>query len=434
MTATPTVERPATRAQTTEPPPVRDEAERRADLARMKGRATGLLVAVATLWLVLLVTIDDRGWGGYAIAAAEAGMVGGLADWFAVTALFRHPLGIPIPHTAVVASRKAQFGQTLGQFVQENFLSADIVGRRIAEMDVGRRLGVLLSDPERANVTAAYVSNLAVRFADATKDEEVTNLIDTELRERVEALPIAELLGRALRVLTVDDAHERLLDLALEGVRRFLEDNREVLRARYAEEKPWWVPEVIDDQVFQRIYDGIRNILADSEGPDGQDLRSQIHASIDVLVERLQHDPVMAERLQEVTHDLLEHPVLRDWSSSVWGEIKARLREQAADDGSALQQRVTRIIVLAGERLLTDEQTARWANDIAERAARAVTHQFHDEIQGLVSNTIARWDSAETSDRLELLLGRDLQFIRINGTVVGALAGLTIHGIAHLLG
>jgi uncharacterized membrane-anchored protein YjiN (DUF445 family) len=413
------------------------EVERRADLARMKARATGLLAAVAAAWVALLALTDgDAGWVGYAVAAAEAGMVGGLADWFAVTAVFRHPLGLPIPHTAVVAARKDQFGVTLGEFVQANFLSADVVGQRVAELAPARRAGTWLARPASAELVAGQLAGLAGRLARHARDEDVVGLVEAEVRRRIDRLEAAPALGRLLRLLTAQGHHEAVLDELLAILDRALADAEPSLRRRFTAEAPWWLPEPVDEVIFQRLMAGVRSILAGAATPGeaGHGLREEVHAAVDRLVTRLEYDPVLAEKAEAVKQELLGNEQVRRWLLSVWGELKQRVQLQAAQPDSVLRARLTAAVVAAGRRLLADEELARQVDELVVRAARTGVEHLHDELAGLVSGTIARWDTEETSDRLELLLGRDLQFIRINGTLVGAAAGVLIHGVARAAG
>jgi uncharacterized membrane-anchored protein YjiN (DUF445 family) len=416
------------------PPPLRSEVARAARLRTMKLRATGLLVAISVAFVLLAVLGEDRGVVGYLQAAAAGGMVGGLADWFAVTALFRHPLGIPIPHTAVIVERKEQFGQTLGEFVQENFLSPDVIAERMQAAQVVERAAAWMSEPENADRVAEQLANVAVGLSDAVRDEDVQGLLQEELARGVDSLPLASLAGGAVRMMTADGRHDELLDALLRGVDRTLEKNREVLRARFASESPWWLPGAVDDRIFDRLYDGVCNLLrAVNEDPD-HELRFQFEQWLRDLADRLDHSPELTERVERLKRDVLEHPELRDWSSSLWTQLKETLRTQAAEPESELRRRLAAAVVTGGQRLQDDPELAARLNQSIERAARYLAEHFQAELTDLVSGTIARWDADETARRLELLLGPDLQFIRINGTVVGALAAVVIHAISEALG
>jgi uncharacterized membrane-anchored protein YjiN (DUF445 family) len=411
----------------------RGDEERRRDLARMKRRATVLLVATAVVFVVVSIFGSDTGWTAYLKATVAAAMVGGLADWFAVTALFRHPLGIPIPHTAVIRERKDAFGATLGSFVQENFLAADVVAERVRASDPAARIAAWVSDEGNATIVAGHVLDVAVALADLVRDEDVHALLEAEMARVLDAVPLAPLAGRALRIMTANGRHQELFDAILRGLERFLDENQATLRDRFGQESPWWLPNAFEDRIFDRLLDGFHEYLHTINGDPHHELRAQFDRRVDELAEQLSTSPEMRARGQQLEHDFLSHPELREWTRSIWSDVKAALRGQAADPTSELHGRVTRAVVTAGRRLRDDSALQRKADDVAEAAVRYVATHFRDEITSLVTGTIARWDAEETSDKLELLLGRDLQFIRINGTVVGGLAGLVIYTIGQVL-
>jgi uncharacterized membrane-anchored protein YjiN (DUF445 family) len=416
------------------PAPARpNDAVRRRLLAQGRRRATGLLVAVAMAFVGLQVWADDATWVGYVEAMVEAGMVGGLADWFAVTALFRHPLGIPIPHTAIIVERKDQFGETLGDFVQTSFLTPDIIAERVRTAQVVPRLAAWLAEPDNADRLARHAADAAVTAADLLRDDEVHRALEEVARRRIETTPLAPLAGKALQVMTEDGRHHDLLDVMLRAIDRFLTDNRTSLRDRFATESPWWLPEAAEDRIFERLLDGARNVLGEVARNPRHELRVDFDARVHRLVDDLQSSPAMRERGEELKRELLAQPELRAWVASVWTDVKAGLRAQAADPDSELRRRLSETIVALGRRLLDDPALAERVEHGIETGVRYVADQFSDEIGTMVSGTVARWDGRETSDRLELLLGPDLQFIRINGTLVGGLAGLAIHAIGQAL-
>jgi uncharacterized membrane-anchored protein YjiN (DUF445 family) len=420
-------------AQTVAPPPLQSEARRVHQLRVMKRRATGLLLFMAGAFVVVTVLTDDEGWAGYLRAALEASLVGGLADWFAVTALFRHPLGVPIPHTAVIRERKDQFGATLGEFVQQNFLSADAISERVRASNAIERVAEWLVVPENAQTVAAHASEIVVGVADLLREEDVHDLIDGEMRRAVEAVPLAPLAGRALGFMTAEGRHQELLDAVLRGVQRYLDDHRDSLRARFGSQSPWWLPGAVEDRLFERLADGFGTLLQSVNDDPNHELREHFDARVRELVVRLQHDPDLAARGEQLKQDLLAHPELRVWTASLWTDLKANLRNQAGDPDSALRTRTSVAVVAAANRLRDDPVLQERAERLVDSAVRYVVEHFQDELASLVSGTIARWDGDETSRRLELLLGPDLQFIRINGTIVGGIAGVAIHAISQLL-
>ena len=415
-------------------PPVREEPERIHRLRAMKRRATGLLVVMAVAFVVITVLGDNTGWTGYLQAAVAASLVGGVADWFAVTAVFRHPLGVPIPHTAVIVERKEKFGETLGAFVQENFLSSDAMTARLREAHLARRLGDWLADRTRAETVARHIADAAVQLADMLRDEDVQGVLHEQVRRGLETVPLAPLAGKVLRGATEDGRHQELFDAVLRGVGRSLDQNRETLRSRFEAESPWWVPTAIDQRIFDRLLDGLCSFFDSINADPDHELRARLDEWIEQLAERLEHSPEYRVRGEQLKGELLDHPELRDWVGSLWIDAKAALRSQAADPDSELRQRLADAIVAAGKRLRSDPALAGKVDDVIEWVVRYVGEHFHAEIAGLVSGTLARWDAEETSRKLEILLGPDLQFIRINGTVVGGLVGLGIHFVGNVLG
>ena len=414
-------------------PPLREEALRLHQLRVMKRRATGLLLVMTAAFLIVVLLTPDSGGAGYLRAALEASMVGGLADWFAVTALFRHPLGIPIPHTAVIAARKDQFGQTLGTFVQQNFLSPEVIAARARSSNLVDRAAAWLADRGNAEALAGHAADAVVGLADILKDDDVHRLLEDEIGRGLDRIPVAPIAGRALRQMTAEGRHQELFDAILRGLQRALGENRDVLRARFDQESPWWLPDAVDDRIFDRLFDGVCNLLEDVNSNPDHPIRAQFTEWAQGVAERLETSPELQARGEQLKRELLGHPELRRWSSALWTELKATLRLQAADPESEMRRRLSAAVMAAGERLQEDAALAQKAEQLTESGVRYVAEHFHDEIASLVSGTIARWDAEETSRKLELLLGRDLQFIRINGTVVGGLAGVIIHGVAQAI-
>jgi uncharacterized membrane-anchored protein YjiN (DUF445 family) len=417
----------------TAPPPLRSETDRQRELALMKRRATGVLVFMTGVYLVVVLFGGDAGWVGYLRAGAEASMVGGLADWFAVTALFRHPLGLPIPHTAVIAERKDQFGETLGEFVQQNFLSADVVAERVRSSRVVARAAAWLAVPENAERVAAYTADAIVGLADTIRDEDVHRLVEDELRQAVERMPLAKFGAQALRALTAEGRHLELFDAIIRELDHFLEQNREPLSARFNREAPWWLPNAVDDRIFDRLFDGIRTFIRDASNDPNHEARTHFTNAVKGFADRLETSPDLQARADDLKRDLLARPELRTFTSSLWNDAKGRLRTEASDPDSRLRSWLRDAIAATGRRLQDDAALSRKAEELVESGVRFLAERFHDDLAQLVSGTIARWDGDETSRRLELLLGRDLQFIRINGTVVGGVAGLLIHAVGQLI-
>ncbi len=408
------------------------QASNSVGIRRAKRRATGLLALVAMAFLVVAFTTDDAGGAGYLRAGLEAAMVGGLADWFAVVAIFRHPLGLPIPHTAVIVTRKDAFGETLGEFVQQHFLNADVVGERVRAVGVAQRSSAWVLEPDNAVKLAGYGAALAVRLAEVVEDDDLVHVVEHEVRSRLEGVDVAPLAGRLLEIVTDEGRHRELVDAVLRGLDVFLEENEHLLRERFGREAPWWLPDVIDDRIFERLLSGVRAIIRGDTVGGSDELRQRIDVVVQRVVDRLEHDEVWRRRAEELKRDLLDHPALRHFLESLWSDTKEALRTQALDDESVLRVRIGEMIDRAARRFRQDEALMARADEVVESTVRAVVDTFGDEIGRLISSTIEEWDGEETATRLELLLGRDLQFIRINGTIVGGMAGLLIHTVGQI--
>ena len=409
------------------------EHTRRRQLAVTKRRATALLAAVSLVFVAAAVWGGDSTWVGYVEATAAASMVGGLADWFAVTALFRHPLGLPIPHTAIVVERKDQFGATLAAFMQESFLTREVLVERVRAAALVGRLGGWLAKEENASRVAAEVADAAVAGADLLRDDDVHRVLEDVVRERVEAVALAPLAGRALRFFTDGGRHEDVLDAALGGLDRYLAAHGHDLRTRLGAKSPWWLPGAVEDRIFDRLLEGARSVIRDMAADRNYELRRDFGARLRLLAAELETSVDLRERGERLKHDVLSQPQVREWVAALWTDAKGELRAQACDPMSQLRTRMVTGIVSAGRRLQDDPELAATVQTALERAVGYLADHFDDDVAAFISDTIARWDAAETASRLELLLGPDLQYVRINGTVVGGATGLALHALASTL-
>jgi uncharacterized membrane-anchored protein YjiN (DUF445 family) len=401
----------------------------------MKRLATGLFLAAAAVFLACVLLGSDAGaWVGYVRATAEASMVGALADWFAVTALFRHPLRLPIPHTAIIPRKKDQIGASLGTFVQENFLTRAVVEEKLTTIDVPGRVGAFLAAPGRAERLAGDASALLHSLAHLLRDEDLQPAVAALVDRKLHGTPAAPAVARTLELVVEGDRHQEVLSAALHGLARFLEDNRVVFRAQLGDASPAWVPDWVDDRVFDRVFAGLQTFLEEVGADPRHELRRAYDARLRAYVHALRTDPATAARVEELKKELLEHPAVRTWSGSLWTNLKDAVLTAAADPDSALRTRVTGLI-REGARMLQFDATVReLVQRHAHTAAGHLVERFAGDVADLVGSTVERWDTEETSRRIELQVGRDLQWIRVNGTVVGGLAGLVIYTVAQLLG
>jgi uncharacterized membrane-anchored protein YjiN (DUF445 family) len=414
-------------------PPLPDEAERRAGLRRMKTIAAALLVGAGVVFLVTRWLEDDVSWLGPIRATAEAAMVGALADWFAVTALFRYPLGLPIPHTAIIPANKDRIGRTLGRFVQQNFLSPPLVAARVRDAELARRAGAWLAEPPNARRVVDTAATVVAGLPALLDDEEISAAVRQAIVGRVRSMAAAPLLARGLEVAIAEGHHRALVDAVLARASDYLDDNRDVLRNRLRSESPWWVPGPLDDRIFAKIFGGAQRLITDLAADPNHELRRDIDARMVELVGRLRTDPDLGGRVEARKELLLDHPDVQAWAGSVWADVKAYLLSSARDPQSTLRSRFEHAVATAGARLRDDRSLQATVDDSLTEAVAAVASQYGAGAADYIAATVERWDPADTSDRLELVVGRDLQFIRINGTVVGGLAGFLIYLVGNLL-
>ena len=409
-----------------------DEATRQAQLDAMKRRATMLLVAASILFVVTRALEARFPWLAIVRATMEAAMVGGLADWFAVTALFRHPLGIPIPHTAIVPAKKDRVGRTLGAFVQRNFLARDVIEHRMRTMQVGRRLAEWLANADNARTISR---NVAVALSSATqmlRDEDVQAVIDRSLAGRIRTMRLAPLLGKLLGVMTEDNRHQEVLDEVIGLASRTVNDNADLIRERIERETPWWIPAAVDDKIFKRVLGAIQKLLAELSADPAHPLRQRFDASVAHLIERLNSSPEFAARVDAWKEDFLENEAARNFSASLWREGKEALAKFAANPESSAPNAIETALTTLGRKALDDPELMGKLDDFVVDIAVFLVARYQDEVAELIATTVAAWDPELTSRRVELAIGRDLQFIRINGTIVGGLAGMLIYLISSL--
>jgi uncharacterized membrane-anchored protein YjiN (DUF445 family) len=402
-------------------------------LRQMKRVATGMLVGAAAVFVVCVIFGDGHGLWGYVQAAAEASMVGGLADWFAVTALFRHPLGIPIPHTAIIPRKKDQIGEALASFVQQNFLTESVVGERLAAVQVTRRTGEWLADPRHAARIADEAGSALNGLANVVRDDEVRDAIAQFAHRKLNEIQLAPLLSRVLDAVRESGQHQAALTAGLKGLMRFLDDNQTIFRDRLADESPDWIPEWVDDRLFARLFTGLQSFLADVSTQPDHELRKNFDQYLRDYAIALRTDPEKAATIEKAKIDLLERPDVREWLSGLWAYLKKAVLSGAADPNSDLRRTVESLTMQVGRALRDDPELQRKVDESLQRLVGHVLANYSDDIAELISGTVARWDAAETGRRLELQVGRDLQFIRINGTVVGALVGVIIYAVSQIL-
>ncbi|MEP7088671.1 MAG: DUF445 domain-containing protein [Nocardioidaceae bacterium] len=406
------------------------DEQRRQGLRRMRSLAVGLLLLAA---VVYLVTLHQDGWLGFVNAGAEASMVGAIADWFAVTALFKHPLGLPIPHTALIPRRKEELGRSLEEFVGENFLQEAIIRERIDAAGLSRRVGswvAVEANARRVVDEAAAVLHLGL---ERIRDDDIVALVEEALLPRFLAEPVSPVAGSLLREIVDDGAHHGLVDLVLDEAHRWLTQNEEAFVEIVAERAPWWSPHALNDRVTHRLYVEAVEWVGDIRHHPQHHARIALDSALGQLADDLLHDPVTQERTERLKGRVLTHPQIAVTAASLWNAFRRALMESLDDADGPLRRRALDELTGFGELLQRDQglrdRLDRYASDLIV----FVVTRYGDELTAVITHTVNRWDGREAARKIELHVGRDLQFIRINGTIVGGLVGVLIHTLSVLL-
>jgi uncharacterized membrane-anchored protein YjiN (DUF445 family) len=411
-----------------------DDAERQARLDAMKRRATGLLVLALAVFAGASVFEAQFPWLGYVRATAEASLVGGLADWFAVTALFRHPLGIPIPHTAIVATRKERIGQILGNFVQNHFLSRDVIGANLRRAHPAERAATWLADREHARQIAQQFAGGLAKTLEALPAEEVQHLVTQVVRNRLRSIRVAPALGKTLALALGGNRQEELLNATVRLAAEAVMNNRELIRERVKAETPWWVPPVLDDKIYQKIIAAVERLLRDMVRDPDHPLRQAFDAAIRDFIERLQHSPDVIARAEAMKDEWLTDEAAEELAKRLWEGIRDSIANHAKAGGGPAPASLDSGLSDFGAALLSNPTLLQEIDDLLIDVTSSVVEKYRQEIGDLIAHTVAGWDPEATSRRFELAVGRDLQFVRINGTLVGGLVGLLIYTISRLWG
>jgi uncharacterized membrane-anchored protein YjiN (DUF445 family) len=398
----------------------------------MKLLALGLLIIMAVIFVFAFALQKQYPWLEYVRAAAEGGMVGALADWFAVTALFKYPMGIKIPHTAIIPRRKDQIGASLGEFVETNFLSEQVVQEKLASVDIARKAGAWLSGPGGAERVAKEGAAVIRGAFKVLNDDDVQAVIESMVRKHLLTPPWGPPVGRLAERIFADGHHHTLVDLLVDRTVDWVRDNHETVSRLVSDRSPQWVPQFVDGLVGDKVYVEILKFTKAVQADPQHQVRQSIDTYLTSLAQDLQHDPVMIARAEGIKAQVLGDPEVRELASRTWGTIKAALLGAVDDPHSELTVKFKAAVHDFGTRLVVDPELAGKVNAWIGDAAGYLVKTYRSDIAGVITDTVARWDAEETSQKIELQVGKDLQFIRINGTVVGALAGLAIFTVAHL--
>ncbi|MEP9383739.1 DUF445 domain-containing protein [Nocardioides sp. KR10-350] len=405
------------------------DAVRRRALRRMRTVATGLLVLAA---IVYVATLHHGGFWGYVNAGAEASMVGAMADWFAVSALFRHPLGLPIPHTALIPKRKDDIGASLEEFVGDNFLQEEIIRDRITVSMPALRIGLWLSEEANAKRLVDEAAVIAAAVLKRVRNDHIEALVTEAVVPRLREEPIAPLLGTTLGEALDDNVHHGLVDLALVELHGWLLEHQETVTDVLGERAPWWAPQALKEPLTNRIHVELVRWVADIRDDPDHRARKAFDSLLRDLANDLVNDPPTQERAERLKLRLLDHPQVIETSIALWDALRRALTGSLEDPDGAVRKRALDEVQLFASRLIADEALQHRLDGLASDAAVFVVNRYGSEATALITHTIERWDGREAAKRIELHVGRDLQFIRINGTIVGGLVGVLIHTATQL--
>ncbi|HEX5918650.1 MAG TPA: DUF445 domain-containing protein [Nocardioides sp.] len=411
------------------PDPGADEARRRG-LRRMRTVAVGLLAFAACVYVA---TLGRDGFWGFVNAGAEASMVGAIADWFAVTALFKHPLGLPIPHTALVPKRKDELGKGLEEFVGENFLQEDIIRERVAAATISARVGAWLGEPAHARRVVDEVAEVAVIALGKVRDDHIADLVSHALVPRFREEPISPLLGSTLMEVLRDDLHHGLVDLAVDELHSWLRDNPETFIRVLEERAPWWAPPRLNDAVTSRVHVQAMAWLEDIRDDPHHRAREALDSMLGQLAHDLLNDEETVRRTEALKERVLEHPQVVTTAISLWKAMRTALLGSIRDPEGAVRQRLLEELNAFAQQLREDAALRERLDRVAADLTVFAVERYGAEVTTVITSTIERWDGKEAARRIELHVGRDLQFIRINGTIVGGLVGVLIHAISLLV-
>ncbi|OVE58164.1 DUF445 domain-containing protein [Chryseobacterium mucoviscidosis] len=409
-----------------------DEAKRK-QLRKYKAFATGLFVLMAVLFIgttLLQKTIDSH-WIGYVRAFSEAAMVGALADWFAVTALFRHPLGLPIPHTNLIENSKQKLGDNLGNFVVTNFLSPENIRPYIQKLKISNFVGEWLGKEKNQDVLLKNLSDIVLDILNKLDDSEVSRFISKKVSEMTDTIKLNAILGNGINYLLDKNDHQRIITNLSSQIKNYIAENDEMIKDRVKKGSYTFIPAFVDNKIADKITSGLSDFFKEIEQDPNHEIRNLITQKIYDFSNELKQDPKWEEEFKNIKNDLLKNDKLNEYSNDIWISIKNTLTKELQDDESSLKKYLSKNLNEFSQNLKNDENFQKkiddWVRVTAYKYILKNTHQFGN----LISSTVGNWQGKELSEKLELEVGKDLQFIRVNGTIVGGLVGLIIYTIAH---
>lgn len=409
------------------------DANKRTELGQMKFVATALLGVVTVIYVAATLFEGQSLWVGFVAATAEAAMVGAIADWFAVTALFRHPLNLKVPHTAIIPRRKDSIAEHFGNFVQRNFLTEQVISDKLHSMNLAEKIARWMSQPENSAIIANQVTIGLAGIMQIMSDEDIQEMIERSVQSQIRSTRIAPILGNLLSLVISGQRKQELFEGTVQFGAHILEENKDVIQEKIAEETPKWFPEAVDKAIYKKVVDVTEKTLREIDSNPDHPFRQRFDSVLDKFLDDLKHSPEIQAKEEALKEELLQQPVVQDFASTLWVDIKRSVLEHSTDPNAEFRAAVQHGITQFGKTLLKDSVLLAKTNRWLEAGAIFLTQEYGHEAAHLISETVKKWDAQSASDKIELEIGKDLQFIRINGTIVGGLAGLLIHSVSVFL-
>ena len=408
------------------------EPEQAVQLKKTRAWATGLLVLMAILFVIARSFQSRFPSLSFVAAFAEAAMVGGLADWFAVTALFRSPLGLPIPHTAIIPRNKDRIGDSLSDFLEKNFITQEIIREELRTIDFAGAAAIWLSDSDNSKAISRQIVRSIPVLLRIVEDEDVQQFIQHRMSAALKGMKFAPALAEIVSLLVASKHHEALFDHLIRMAADALESNKLYIRWKIHESSPRWLPKAVDEKLYERLLDALQDTLDEMREEDSE-WRARFQHAVENLIERLRTSPEYEAKLGSILREIVGHPLFRNYLVELWHDIRSRLAADVTSESSQMVAKLDEAFRTFSRELLQDERVQVKLNQWIRIVATETIVARREMIADLVARVIRKWDAETMSRKLELHVGKDLQYIRINGTLVGGLVGLVLHAVSFAL-
>lgn len=409
------------------------DSHKEISLNKMKRLATGLFLLMAIVYFIARIAEGTYPWVSYIRAFAEAAMVGALADWFAVTALFRYPLGIRLPHTSIIPNNKNRIGESLGSFVESNFLTPESVKEKLEKIDIARKSAEWLAKPANSELIAGEFCSFIPSVLKAFDDKDIRHFVKENVTTAIRKTELAPSLGHVLSILTSNNKHQVIFDQALRLAGQLFEEYRPALKEKITEESPWWLVLFNGDITFyNKIVSNVNEILNQLINDPKHELRIKFDKAIHEFIEKLKTSPEYKAKGEAIKDEILQNRAVQEYFANIWNDIKTMILNDIAKPDSSIKKNLKEAVAAIGNGLLRDEAVLSKINALIQNAIIGIITKYHSEIANLISEKVKNWDARTITNKIELEIGKDLQFIRINGTIIGGFVGLLIHFITLL--